>query len=209
MTYNPHTINSKPSELNTRDLTRTFRYKDYVWGWSMRFAWGCFAAGWAGVTAVLLIFSDLLLLRLIVAGILSGVGMAGMGLAWALADRVREFDAIMIEQYEEVKFHIEEEKPTGRHETYIDLSNGLGGQVITQPRGGAFISWLRASLENDKVNFSLRQARERGWNDAGYKVLIQQLRQIGFLHATELKNNTPVITANGRSQAQRWLDKGM
>ena len=203
-------MNLVASKQTKRDYKFNYTYQDYVWGWSSRFAQGCFLTGSAGVAVMLLLFTLLPPTRLFVASILSGIAFAGLGWSWALHNRVLEFDAIMLEQYEEI-VHYPEQKPVENkrpftNELVIDLNNGLGKERIYQPRPTAFRTWLKSCLENDKIQFSLRQARERGWDDDQYRILVPQLKRIGLLHKSETKNSVPVMTENGRISAQRWIN---
>lgn len=106
--------------------------------------------------------------------------------------------------------HLEKRQNVGNNTIWIDLANGRPGQRIWQPadKPNAFRQWLRDVLDpNQKKQFSLREARRRGWDDEHYNDLVQQLREIGLLHRNEIKNHAPVCTDEGKLKAREWLNK--
>ena len=93
---------------------------------------------------------------------------------------------------------------------WFDLANGRPGQRIWQPadKPNAFRQWLRDVLDpNQKKQFSLREARRRGWDDDHYNDLVQQLKEVGLLHKNDVKNHAPHCTDEGKAKAREWLNK--
>ena len=89
----------------------------------------------------------------------------------------------------------------------FDLGNNMLPATIWQPYPGAFRQWLAEVLANDRVQFSLNQARARKWPDERYHNLVTQLREAGLLHRTETKNSAPVCTEHGKQLAREWLKR--
>lgn len=197
-----------------RPTYKAFNFTEYVFTWSIKFAWGCLVGGASGMGVTLMLI-DIFYLemdyrKLVVASLLAGLMCAGAGLVYALMRRAYLFDELMLDLLDEPKpITAVPSRPVERdHSMSFDLKNGYPAVLIRQPRPAAFSSWLRQVVENPKIQFSENQAKMRGWSIEGYKVLVAQLREIGLLHQHDMKNNAPVMTDHGRELARRWLRDG-
>lgn len=137
----------------------------------------------------------------------AGLGIAGVGIVYSLKERAIEWVNLVDGIGEKIVYREPKKETAVYHQNTVTLNlrNGLGTQVISQPSPNAFRHWLKDCLENDRVEFSLRQARQRGWSDDNYQILVAQLKAIGLLHKNETKNSVPVITESGRIKAVGWL----
>lgn len=91
----------------------------------------------------------------------------------------------------------------GREWVYIE--NDRGRQYIFQPDSGVFAAFVRESInENNRMQFSQRQASERGWTIAEYDVVIAQLRAVDWL-TKEIRNGAPVFNRTRYDEIRDWL----
>jgi hypothetical protein len=183
-------------------------FREYVFAWSARVAWG---AGLSGGSATMFI---LLMLRWPIANALaptlaSSLCIGGAAFVWALRLRADWYDEV--NQSEEVTFT--ERRNVAQavrdpHKVELDLDNGRGAVVVWQPAPGAFARWLH-EVTNDGKYFSQAQALSRGWTVEQHNQLVHQLRSIGLIHPTQTERNAPVMTNHGAELAKKWLRMGV
>lgn len=106
--------------------------------------------------------------------------------------------------------------------SFVVVGTTLGIAHIYQPSPGAFAAWLREVIAGNSPGFSQNESVRRGWprtltdaqarllgGDKGefllYRNLIAQLRHIGWIHATNTKNQIPEITDACRRDGLAWL----
>lgn len=92
-----------------RRLHRSFNFRDYVWGWAARFALGMFLMGCMGFGGFMLVAHILMglpstWLEKGLVALVMGTATGGMGLAWALWVRAKDFDVLMELELDEVEF---------------------------------------------------------------------------------------------------------
>jgi len=198
------TISDSPAQVNKRPLPVS--YIDFVWGYSTRFSWGCFLVG-ASLSMAILHSLNIPMIDTLFFSFVAGLGIAGVGIVYSLKERAIEWVNLVDGIGEKIVYREPKKETAVYHQNTVTLNlrNGLGTQVISQPSPNAFRHWLKDCLENDRVEFSLRQARQRGWSDDNYQILVAQLKAIGLLHKNETKNSVPVITESGRIKAVGWL----
>lgn len=197
----------RAEQLKRRQLA-DIPFREYVFAWSARVAWG---AGVSGGALSLLVFLALGLRAgdAVPFAFAGGITVYGATLVWALKLRADWYDELNIT--EEIKFA--ERKPVTTpmrdpHKVTFDLDNGRGAIVIWQPAPGAFAKWLHEAIHDGKY-FSQAQALDRGWTADQHKQLVHQLRSIGLLHDTQTERNAPVMTQHGAELAKKWLRMGI
>jgi len=118
-----------------RKLHRSFEYKSYVWGWSLRFAFGLGMSGFA----MFFVIAGFNVLKnpqavnvrwLIALSFLAGIAAFGLALAYGLHNRVNQFDAMMEKQFEEMEF--KQPEPQERPSELISTNHGQGVMVKTR-----------------------------------------------------------------------------
>jgi len=129
----------------------------------------------------------------------------GFGGFAMLAVRLASYDVVISRERHEERYEPEPEPATAAR-LIFDLGNGMETPRLWEPRPGAFREWLRDVVrDNDRrVHFSQNQARDRGWTDDRYRLLVTQLRDAGLI-ANELRNGTVVCTQHGLTLAREWL----
>lgn len=135
-----------------------------------------------------------------------GFAFAGVGGMVMLLTQLRNYQPHVSRTHYEYAPPEPERKPESNDITF-DLQNNLLPATIWQPYPGAFRQWLAEVLANDRVQFSLNQARARKWPDERYHNLVTQLREAGLLHRSETKNSAPVCTEEGKKKAREWLKR--
>lgn len=91
----------------------------------------------------------------------------------------------------------------GREWVYVE--NDRGRQYIFQPEPGTFAAFVRESInENNRMQFSQRQAADWGWTTPEYEAVVAQLRAIDWL-TKEVRNGAPVFNRTRYDEIHDWL----
>lgn len=157
-----------------------------------------------------------------------GFAFAGLIALVVLQNRLSHYeDDLVIKGIEYQTWEEEEVEPQNEPSndadtlSFVVVSSTLGIAHIYQPLPGAFASWLREVIAGNS-GFSQNESVRRGWprtltdsqarllgGDKGefllYRNLVAQLRQIGWIHATNTKNQVPEITDACRRDGLAWL----
>jgi hypothetical protein len=201
-------IDGVRAEQVKRRQMQDIPFREYVFAWSARVAWGAGSSGGALAMMVFLYLGHGVG-EAVPMAILAGIAVYGVTLFWALRLRADWYDEMNIT--EEIKFAERRPVTTSmRDHTKVefDLDNGRGAVVLYQPSPGAFAKWLHEVIYGGKY-FSQAQAIDRGWTVDQHKQLVTQLRSIGLLHETETERNAPIITQHGAELAKKWLRMGV
>jgi len=135
-----------------------------------------------------------------------GFSFAGVGGILMLKERLEKFQPERT--FSKTEYGQVVTRPPEQKDITLDLENGAPPQRIWQPMPGAFRKWLADVLDpNQKKQFSLREARQRGWNDEQYNFLVTQLKEVGLLHRSTVYNHAPVVTDEGAKKAKAWLER--
>lgn len=190
-------------------------FRGYVFGVSIGIGFGAAAAGGAlgSLAAHMVAFyahgaaalpEEVRLLAVPFAVIFGGVGMA-----WAFPHQVEQWNRLVRVRIEhEYEPTVETEARTGEvlqpNHVVLKATDGRRAE-FDQPEPGAFARLVRSALAREHGNLVLREARQAGWADDLFRLMVQELRHIGWLHATETYNKAPVFTDAGKGQAEQWL----
>lgn len=135
-----------------------------------------------------------------------GFSFAGVGGILMLKERLAEYQPQ--QTFTRVEYGQTVTRPPEQKDITLDLENGSPPQRIWQPEPAAFRRWLTDVLDpRQKKQFSLREARQRGWPDEQYNFLVTQLKEVGLLHRSAVYNSAPVVTDEGAKKAKVWLEK--
>lgn len=91
----------------------------------------------------------------------------------------------------------------GREWVFVETDKSR--QYIFQPSPGVFANFLREVIDiNNRVQFSKRQAMERGWREEEYEAMAAQLRAVGWLTA-QVVNGAPTVYQHRVDDIRKWL----
>lgn len=127
------------------------------------------------------------------------------GLAW-LAQRVEDYKIAARGQETEITEKQAAAAAQAQAETGIEparVKGPLNTAVIRQTKAGAFHGMVREILSpTARLQFSDRACLRFGFDK---QELIGELRRAGILHHSELINNAPSLTAEGKKALEAWL----
>jgi len=119
--------------------------------------------------------------------------------AWKIIDRWEETQAQATRPQQQVII-----RSPGREWVYVE--NDRSRHYIFQPQPGLFAGFIREVIsENNRVQFSRRQATERGWTSDEYAVMVIQLQALNWL-TKEIRNNAPCINLSRVDEIRDWLE---
>ena len=143
-------------------------------------------------------------------GSLTGGGMIGLVIfVW----RVKEHDVRAWKIIEQWETAVERDtrpqqqviiRSPGHEWVYIE--NDRTRQYIFQPQPGLFAGFVREVIsESNRIQFSQRQAFDRGWTVDEYAVMVVQLQALNWL-TKEIRNNAPCINLGRVDEIREWLE---
>ena len=89
---------------------------------------------------------------------------------------------------------------------WVCIENDRTRQYLFQPEPGLFAGFMREVInQNNRVQFSQRQAFDRGWTVDEYAVMVVQLQALTW-RTKEIRNNAPVLNLARVDEIRDWLE---
>lgn len=90
---------------------------------------------------------------------------------------------------------------------FVYIESGTRRQYVFQPAPGTFANLLNEAINpNNRIEFSQRQAAERGWLEEEYRAMVEQLRAVGWL-TSQTRNGAPVLAHSRVDEMREWLEQ--
>lgn len=191
-------------ELVIRNGQRT-SIRDYVLLTTRHFFLYAATAATALVLAATFAFADVVDFLVVAAAIGLGVGVGAVSSAWFLIVRASWFEdqlqPFVLDQDPEPE---PDPTPPTKDGYKVKIRTGRGEVAFGQPMPGAFAIWLRDVLDPDrKLQFSQKQARDRGWTEGEFNTMIGALLVIDWLKGR--RNNAFSVNDQFRGEMNAWL----
>lgn len=88
---------------------------------------------------------------------------------------------------------------------FVYIGTERGAHYVRQPEPAAFAAFLREAVsDGNRIQFSKRQAAERGWTALEYEIMTRQLQDVGWL-SQQMHNNAPVFHRHCIKEIYEWL----